>query len=166
MRAWLPVTPSVPGTVIGTVQGGTNPTAAGSLGARLAARTGTTRRVLVVDDDLHVRAVTEAFLLTDGHEVHTACNAEEALKLFHNSRFDIVITDHAMPGASGEQLAVQVKAARREVPVVLLTGFGDFMHASGHHPAGVDRILAKPTNRRYLCEAVAELTAGLSSRSK
>ena len=116
--------------------------------------------MLVVDDDTRVRAVTEAFLLADGHEVHTAADAEEALALFRTRHFDVVVTDHAMPGASGEQLAAQLKAARADVPVVLLTGFGDLMEATGQHPVGVDRLLAKPTTRRALGDAVVALTTG------
>ena len=76
------------------------------------------------------------------------------MEKFHPGKFDIVITDKAMPGMSGEQLAVAIKKQSPTTPVVLLTGFGMFMQAD-ELPAGVDLLLNKPIG-------LAELRAALS----
>ncbi len=114
-------------------------------------------RILVADDEPMVREVIRLYLLEDGHAVETADDGGEALKKFQNSVFDLVLTDRAMPELSGDQLAVEVKALRPNVPVVLLTGFGDLMNAEGERPPGVDAVVAKPFTMSSLRNAVAEV---------
>jgi signal transduction histidine kinase len=105
--------------------------------------------VLVVDDEDPVRAVTAAVLTSDGHHVVEASSASEALDAFAGAgEFDVVVTDRAMPGLNGDQLALEMKRRRPGVPVVMLTGFGALMNGEG--PAGVDALLSKPVTRAAL----------------
>ena len=67
--------------------------------------------------------------------------------------FDVVVTDRAMPDLSGD--AVARSAAALGTPVILLTGFGDLMAATGEQVPGVARILGKPVMGAALREAVA-----------
>ena len=115
--------------------------------------------VLVVDDEPAARDVMEQYLAGDGHRVQTASNGGEGLKTFKAGRFDVVVTDQAMPVLSGDEFAGLIKTLAPSVPVILITGFGDFMTASGCHPAGVDRILTKPASLAALREVLADLTA-------
>src|SRR5262249_3014293 len=54
------------------------------------------RRILVVDDEPFVCEAVKMMLAFDGHSVETACSGKEALALFENDKFDVVITDFAM----------------------------------------------------------------------
>jgi two-component system response regulator HydG len=96
----------------------------------------------------------EGYLTEDGHTVVTAASAREGLELLGAREFDLVITDRAMPGLSGDQLASLVKKQTPDRPVILLTGFGDFMKAAGEMPEGVDWIVSKPVTISTLRNAI------------
>jgi DNA-binding response OmpR family regulator len=112
--------------------------------ARASESAGTGRRVLVADDDPMVREVISSYLGEDGYEVELAANGREALEKFCAADFDIVLTDRSMPEMTGDQLAREVKRRNPNVPVLLLTGFGDIMADEGEKPEGVDEIMSKP----------------------
>ncbi|HET7767368.1 MAG TPA: ATP-binding protein, partial [Chloroflexota bacterium] len=115
-------------------------------------------RVLVVEDDPMVREVTAAYLHADGHSVALAANGDEALRQLDDGAFDLVVTDRAMPGMSGDRLARAVKERSPGLPVILLSGFGDLMRAAGETPSGVDAVLGKPVTGSRLRQAVASVT--------
>jgi PAS domain S-box-containing protein len=116
-------------------------------------------RVLHVDDEPAVGEVVAACLRADGHTVQTAANGRAALAWLGGGHFDAVITDSAMPGLSGRQLALLCKTVAPATPVILLTGFGDLM-AAGALPPGIDRVLGKPVTRETLRAALADLSPG------
>jgi CheY-like chemotaxis protein len=119
--------------------------------------------VLVVDDDPMVRTITVAFLQADGHSVQSATDGEEVLDLLRIEPVDLLVTDRAMPGMSGDQVAVAAKEIQPGLPVIMLTGFGDLMEAAGQVPEGVDRVLAKPVTRAKLSHTVAEVTLPMAA---
>ncbi len=123
-------------------------------------------RVLLVDDEPSVLQVLNAFLTRDGHNVETATNGREGLEKLLAGTLDLVVTDRAMPGMSGDQLAAAIKTIR-PTPVILLTGFGDIMHVNGEKPAGVDLIVSKPVSGAALRQAVAKvISKQIPRRSK
>ncbi len=114
-------------------------------------------RVLVVDDDPTVRELVIAYLAIDGHTVDAATSGREGLEKFQTGRYDLVVTDRAMPEMGGDQMAAAVKRLAPHKPVIMLTGFGDMMQAADEHPAGVDVVLSKPVTRSKLREALAQV---------
>jgi CheY-like chemotaxis protein len=80
------------------------------------------RRVLVVDDNRDIRNVLSRILRFMGFEVALAGNGVEALAVFHESSFDLVVTDLQMPIMKGSELAQLVKGTSPTTPVILLTG--------------------------------------------
>ncbi len=119
--------------------------------------------VLVVDDDPLVLANTAAMLKDLGHWVMEAASGQQALDLLRNgSPVDLVITDQAMPGLTGVQLAGRIRAEWPDLPVLLATGFADL-------PSGTDADLirlSKPFGQDTLSRAIAQsLRRGLD-RSK
>ena len=66
-------------------------------------------RILVVDDDESLVAIISEVLEDDGYDVTTASSGEEAIELFRNTRFPLVITDIRMPGMTGIELLQAVK---------------------------------------------------------
>ena len=114
--------------------------------------------VLVVDDEPMARDVMAQYLTGDGHRVQTASNGQEGLEQFKAGRFDVVLTDQAMPGLNGGELAGLIKSQAPAVAVILVTGFGDILEATGEQPAGVDMMLTKPVSMAVLRETLAELT--------
>jgi CheY-like chemotaxis protein len=108
--------------------------------------------ILLVEDEPQVRQVLTAFLEMDGHHVQGADHAAEALPLFREGQFDLVITDKAMPGMSGDQMAVEIKRISPKMPVVLLSGF----NSTGENESipGIDVIASKPITMPALREAI------------
>jgi DNA-binding NtrC family response regulator len=117
------------------------------------------QRVLLVDDEPRVRQLLAQYLTRDGHSVETAMNGRDGLEKFSAEKFDVVITDRAMPEMSGDQLAIAIKQVAPEMPVILITGFGELMNATGERPEGVEIVLGKPVTLAALRQAIAEVLA-------
>ncbi len=121
-----------------------------------------TLRILVVDDQPDCREVLAACLSVDRHEVKTAYDGPDALTQFSSGDFDLVITDHAMPGMSGETLAHAIKQQSATTPVILLTGFGELGSPDSPADSAVDLILTKPISVAGLRQALHQITRSVS----
>jgi CheY-like chemotaxis protein len=113
-------------------------------------------RVLLVDDEVPARQLIESFLARDGHAVTAAGDGRAGLDHFERGTFDLVITDRAMPVMNGVQMVAGIRRINRDVPVIMLTGFGDIMRASGDHPEGVTLVIAKPVTLEDFRKALAD----------
>ena len=116
-------------------------------------------RVLVVEDDPLVRLTITEQLTSQGHTVQSAANGLEGLDTFMSGRFDLVLTDRAMPEMGGDQLATTIKQIAPGKPVIMLTGFGDLMNVKRERPAAVDAVVSKPLTRDSLIAAIREVVA-------
>jgi signal transduction histidine kinase/ActR/RegA family two-component response regulator len=101
-------------------------------------------RILMVDDQPVICELLSRLLTTDGHSVDAVGGGGAALARCRAHEYDLVITDQAMPGMSGEQLADVIKQLMPRMPVILLTGFDDLPEGPVHNFAGVDLMLNKP----------------------
>jgi CheY-like chemotaxis protein len=109
--------------------------------------------ILAVDDDSLVLVNTAAMLEDLGHEVVVAASAAEALAILRGRRVDLVITDHAMPQMTGQQLAEQLKVMRPGLPVVLASGFAELPEGlTGQLPR-----LAKPYSQAELARMLRQM---------
>ena len=115
------------------------------------------RRILVVDDEHCVCEAVKMMLDFDGHEVETASNGKEALALFEKGKYDVVITDFAMPVMKGDELAAAIKAQAPEQPVVMITAYAEMLQSSNNSLKGVDFMISKPFLLENLREAIAKV---------
>ncbi|UPG87417.1 PAS domain S-box protein [Luteibacter aegosomatis] len=122
-----------------------------------AKRHGASRlRVLTVDDDALVLTTLEALLEDLGHEVTAVSSAREALTLLEaGASYDVLMTDYAMPGKSGVELAKDAKKLRPDLPIVLATGYAEI---SLKDFPDLHR-LGKPFDRSRLSEVLEQATA-------
>ncbi len=120
-----------------------------------------TGRILVVDDNEQVAAVTAGILEDLGYRVVTCSGGPRALALLRGDpgAFDLVLADQSMPEMPGLELAGRLLRIRPDLPVLLYTGYGDARLAAKARAAGVRGILAKPITRRDLARAVGEILA-------
>lgn len=117
------------------------------------------KRILVVDDEPSVCDAVRLMLAFDGHEVATANSAKEALGLFEQRPFDVVITDYVMPSMKGDELAAQIKARNPKQPVIMITAYAEMLQSSGTPLKGVDAVISKPFLLENLREVIAKVTA-------
>ena len=104
-------------------------------------------------DDLLVLENVAAMLDDLGHSVLEARSAEEAVALLRRTpKIDIVVTDYAMPGMNGLQLAEAVAAERPGTPVVLCTGYAELPGSTQPH---LPRI-SKPFDQTALVAAIED----------
>ena len=81
--------------------------------------------ILIVDDDLSMRQFLKIRLDREGYKTTLAGTGEEARTLFELNPYDLILTDLNLPGLSGMDLLRDVHAhAEREVPVIIITGYG------------------------------------------
>jgi len=111
-------------------------------------------RVLVIDDDPIVLAGTAAMLEDLGHTATEVGSAEQGLKILQSdASIDLVITDHAMPGMTGTELAKRIRRKWPELPVIIATGYAEL---PGELDPSVPR-LSKPYRQQDLAAVVAQL---------
>jgi CheY-like chemotaxis protein len=79
-------------------------------------------RILVVDDEEHIRNLISIILTNAGYDVVTAKDGEEGLRRFNESHFDLVITDIIMPKHNGDEIARHVHKSGRSIPIIGITG--------------------------------------------
>ncbi len=115
------------------------------------------RRILVVDDEPFVCDAVKMMLAFDGHIVETANSGKDALALFEQRKFDVVITDFAMPLMKGDELAAAIKARNPRQPVVMITAYAEMLQSSGNPLTGVDFVISKPFLLENLREAIAKV---------
>ncbi len=111
-----------------------------------------------MDDDRVIHYALTAFLTREGHEVTSAHDGMEGLEKFKAQAFNLVITDWAMPGIGGDQLALEVKKIAPKVPVIMLTGFADTGAVPSTQSGGIDVLLGKPFTLGGLRRAIAQVT--------
>jgi CheY-like chemotaxis protein len=139
---WLPAAQEEQASVPGAVEP-----------PRAAVRSSRLLSVLVVDDDLLVLDNIAAMLDDLGHAVIEARSGEEAVQLLRRTpKVDIVVTDYAMPGMNGLQLAEAVVADYPGMPVVLCTGYADLLGSARPH---LPR-LSKPFDQAALASVMEE----------
>ena len=106
--------------------------------------------LLVVDDDTRTRELLRRFLAERGYRVATAADAKEAESQLAAIAFDLVVLDVMLPGEDGMEFTRRLRAAKRDVPIVLLTARGETADRISGLSSGADDYLPKPFNPREL----------------
>jgi signal transduction histidine kinase/CheY-like chemotaxis protein len=118
--------------------------------------------ILLVDDDALIAASTAALLEDLGHRVVEAHSGKEALAILKQGlNPDLVVTDYAMPGMTGLDLALTLRVRDPELPILLATGYAD-LH--GESPIELPR-LAKPYTQEQLSLEIARLLPDRATRA-
>ncbi len=121
-------------------------------------------RILLVEDDAIFAAVT-AEVMRERALVRWTPTAESALAAAGEKDWDLIITDIELPGMSGLELVMKIKAAQPHVATLILTGHRSFDNAVEAIRVGADDFLTKPVDRATLIAKIDELAA-LSARRK
>ena len=124
-------------------------------------------RLLVVDDEDFVRDLLRDILEGEHCDVCLAESGSEALSLFREVKFDAVFTDVGMPGMSGWELAREIRQLDTQIPIAVITGWGEAVGSNEQKAAGVDWVVAKPFTADRIAELVREVKrfAGVAVKS-
>jgi len=122
-------------------------------------------RILVIDDDPVLLRTLREILEQEGHTVDAASAGQKGIDALNEALaagldFSLVITDLGMPLMDGRQVAHAVKAKCPQMPVVMLTGWGERMVEEGDVPEDVDLVLGKPPTLRSLRQVLARFGNG------
>ncbi|MGE5640840.1 MAG: ATP-binding protein [Clostridia bacterium] len=124
-------------------------------------RTGAGQRVMLVEDEASLAALTTEILRRLGYEPVAFSDGASALEAFRADprRFDAVVTDEVMARLSGTELAGALREARPELPVILVSGYIGALMSERAAGAGIREILRKPVQARELAAALERALA-------
>ncbi len=115
-------------------------------------------KILIIDDEVNTLRVLSAILTKHGYEVETAATAEDGLERAGLNDFDLIVTDHRLPGMSGADFIEAFRERGGKTPIIVLTAYGSIEKAVDAMRKGAFSYLLKPVNPDALliaaCEAV------------
>ena len=116
-------------------------------------------RVLVVDDETHVREVLIEALEAEGCEVISAQSGEIALALYdqYGGKFDAVFTDIGMPEMSGWELCTEIRERSKTMPIAIISGWADAISVQTRNAVNADWVVAKPFDINKICDIAQEI---------
>ncbi|QSX29987.1 MULTISPECIES: osmolarity response regulator transcription factor OmpR [Shewanella] len=109
-----------------------------------------TSKILVVDDDMRLRALLERYLVEQGYQVRSAANAEQMDRLLERENFHLLVLDLMLPGEDGLSICRRLRQQENPIPIVMLTAKGDEVDRIIGLELGADDYLPKPFNPREL----------------
>ncbi|RCU51130.1 two-component system response regulator OmpR [Corallincola holothuriorum] len=109
-----------------------------------------TTKILVVDDDMRLRALLERYLVEQGYQVRSAANAEQMDRYLERENFHLLVLDLMLPGEDGLSICRRLRQKGTELPIVMLTAKGDEVDRIIGLEMGADDYLPKPFNPREL----------------
>jgi len=122
--------------------------------SRLSNKLSAGLRILVVDNEVHIRNMLKDVLSGDAAEVVTAADADEALQATQGQTFDIGLVDYTMPGGSGAELISSLRGAQPAMKLITLSGRPELVTVD---ESGADLCLRKPLELGELRNAIGKL---------
>ncbi len=118
-----------------------------------------TEHILLVDDEEEILTMEKDMLERFGYKVTSRASSIEALEVFKTSpaKFNMVITDMAMPNMAGDELSVELSKIRPDIPVMLCTGFSETMSEEKAASLGISGFLLKPIVMKDLLHKIREV---------
>jgi two-component system alkaline phosphatase synthesis response regulator PhoP len=117
------------------------------------------KRILVVDDEIHIVHIVAIKLRNNGFEVITAENGAEAFKIACEKKPDVIVTDFQMPEMTGLEMvqALRQRQDMTDVPVIMLTARGFAIDDSQKQQLRISECLSKPFSPKQLLRTVEDV---------
>jgi two-component system, OmpR family, response regulator len=123
---------------------------------RLFYISGDMSKILIVDDDPHIRELASVFLRNAGFEIIEACDGKDALAKLDSAKVDLFVIDIMMPNMDGWELCRELRQAY-DLPILMLTAKGETSQKVKGFQLGTDDYLVKPFEPLELVERVKAL---------
>ncbi|CCK80079.1 cache domain-containing protein [Desulfobacula toluolica] len=116
-------------------------------------------KIMIVDDEENIRLIGQAFLTSCGYSVDTFENGIKAFEAFEkdHDQFDLIVTDMTMPGMTGDELAKRVLKLRKDMPVILCTGYSETVSEEKALEMGIRKYVQKPVSNKDLAVLIREI---------
>ena len=102
--------------------------------------------ILLAEDETNLRSLIQKNLELRGYNVTACADGAQALDTFESGHFDLLITDIMMPGMDGDTLVSEIKARKKDMPVIMLTALGSIHDKQKSFTTGADDYLTKPVD--------------------
>ncbi len=125
------------------------------------------KNILVVDDDPDVVAIIKGILRSGEYDIQSVCRGREVFARLEQKRPDLIILDIKMPEMDGFQVLKRLKAAPEtsSIPVILLTGKGQYQDVLTGYELGTDYYMNKPFTGNQLINGI-DLFLGAGNEQK
>lgn len=117
----------------------------------------TSLKILAIDDQKIILDLLESILQGLGHQVKVTLSGKEGLEFLQRDGYDLVITDLGMPDMSGWEVSRRVKEMKKNIPVVMITGWGVTLEMDKIREFGVDYLLPKPFKVEQLSRLIDQI---------
>ena len=113
-------------------------------------------RILFVDDEKAIVEIAQGLIERLGYEVEVRTSSIEARAMFRANpdRFDLVITDMTMPNMTGDKLAQEILSLRPGLPIILCTGFSEYITEERAQALGIQEFVMKPLVMKDLAKVI------------
>jgi len=117
------------------------------------------KKVLVVDDEIHIVHVVAIKLRNNGYEVITAENGAKAFELACQENPDIIVTDFQMPVMTGVELVANLRANQqtKDIPVIMLTARSFAVEDDQAQDLQISEFLSKPFSPKELLKSIEDI---------
>ncbi|MEE2002229.1 two-component system response regulator OmpR [Alkalimonas sp. MEB108] len=122
-----------------------------------------TTKILVVDDDVRLRALLERYLVEQGFQVRAVADYDQMQRVMEREHFHLMVLDLMLPGEDGLSICRKLRQQENQIPIIMLTAKGDEVDRIIGLEMGADDYLPKPFNPR---ELLARIRAVLRRKSK
>jgi two-component system copper resistance phosphate regulon response regulator CusR len=114
-------------------------------------------RIGIAEDDLKIASLLKAAFEEDGFDVTTVSNGSDALRIFTDQNFDLLVVDVMMPGINGHQLCKKIRIVNPQIPILMLTALGMVDDKVTGLESGADDYLVKPFHLKELSARINAL---------
>jgi PAS domain S-box-containing protein len=116
-------------------------------------------RILLVDDEPPMVEAIKPMFERLGYEVKAMTNSLDALEVYRSDpdRFDLVVTDMTMPNMTGAELSLELMKIRKDIPIILCTGFSELIDEETAKEMGISAFVMKPIVMRQMAKTVREV---------
>lgn len=107
-------------------------------------------KILIVEDDYHIRTVISKTLQHHGYQTINTENGKQGLDVFEQEHIDLVVTDIMMPHVDGYSMVREIRRFNQDVPIIMLTALDTFLDKEKGFTSGADDYMVKPIDTKEL----------------
>jgi len=123
-------------------------------------------KILIVDDDLSICEILKKILISNDYQVSDVHTGKEALDIFEENTFDLVLLDLSLPNSNGIDIAREMMKHNPMIPIILISGYGTISDAVAATKIGVYDFLKKPLDRDRILVTVHNALAQMEIRKE